>query len=227
MHGEYIHHPKYAQMPDHYIRGFDFLMKDIIDLFDYVEPSDTNFDTYSFRIHELLLRTCVEVEANLRAILLENGYPKSGMLKMDTDYFKIEASHHLSGYEVLFPLWYGGQTARVPFTAWASSYNPLFWYKSYHAIKHDRLQEFKTANFRNLIHAVAGLVVVIAAQFGSENYFPGPVNIVASLGPNDGMDDTIGGYFRIKYPVWPANEKYDFDWQILSTQTDPFANYPY
>lgn len=73
----YITHEKYAKSPEHYIRAFLLIQKDLHTLFDYIEPSDKNLKTYSYRIHELLLRTCVEIEANCKAILLENGYVKN------------------------------------------------------------------------------------------------------------------------------------------------------
>jgi len=228
MHGGYFRHQKYAQTPDHYIRGLDLILKDLINVFDYVEPSDTNYDTYSFRIHELLFRTCVEVEANFTAILRENGYSKSGMLTMKKDYYKIEASHHLSAFEVLLPLWYGPQSPRLPFADWTSAFKPLSWYQSYNAVKHDRLQEFKSANFKNLIYAVSGLAAVIAAQFANWTFFPGPVRLTMGNSVNDGMDVSILEYFRVKYPTnWTQAELYDFDWQTISTQADPFANYQY
>lgn len=70
----YILHAKYAESPENYIRAFLLIQKDLIQLFDYIEPSDINQHCYSYRIHELLLRTCVETEANFRAVLSENGY---------------------------------------------------------------------------------------------------------------------------------------------------------
>src|SRR5262245_2566545 len=63
----YIDHPRFAEAREHYIRGFLLIQKDLQTLFDYVEPSDHNLHCHSFRIHELLLRTCVEVEANCKA----------------------------------------------------------------------------------------------------------------------------------------------------------------
>lgn len=226
MHWGYIHHPKYASAPGQYIRAFDFILKDLVSLFDYVEPADKNLDTYSFRIHELLVRTCIEIETNFKAILFENG----SQIKKPTiiDYYKVQASHHLSGFDVRFPLWYGAQNTRTPFSAWGTSNTSPSWYQAYNDAKHDRLQKFTNANFKNLTDAISGLVAIIAAQFGSENYFPGPVNIVASIGPNDGMDDTIADYFRIKYPAnWAVNEQYDFNWQALQANADPFQNYSY
>lgn len=78
----YILHEKYAQSPEHYIRAYLLIQKDLKELFDYIEPADANLKTYSYRIHELLLRTCVEIEANFKAILTENKYTKSDDLCM-------------------------------------------------------------------------------------------------------------------------------------------------
>src|SRR5215472_11174971 len=70
----YVRHAKFAQEPEMYVRGFRLLQKDLEHLFEYIEPSDDNLACFSFRIHEVLLRACVEVEANCKAILRENGY---------------------------------------------------------------------------------------------------------------------------------------------------------
>ncbi|TDU64518.1 hypothetical protein EI77_03968 [Prosthecobacter fusiformis] len=73
---EYIQDERYAEVPGHYVRAFLIILKDLQELFDFIEPDDENLACYSYRIHALLLRTCVEVEANCVAILKENGYPK-------------------------------------------------------------------------------------------------------------------------------------------------------
>jgi len=64
----YLLHKRYATDPRHYVRAFQLLQQDVLDLFSYVEPSDKNLQTYSHRIQQLLMRACVEVEANLTAI---------------------------------------------------------------------------------------------------------------------------------------------------------------
>jgi hypothetical protein len=43
----YMRHPKFAQSPEHYVRAFLILLKDLQELFDYVEPADKNLDCYS------------------------------------------------------------------------------------------------------------------------------------------------------------------------------------
>src|SRR5438876_8072674 len=69
----YVFHAKFAEHGPQYIRAFMLLQKDVLELFDYVEPADENLSTYSYRIHELHMRLCIE-EANCRAILSENRY---------------------------------------------------------------------------------------------------------------------------------------------------------
>jgi hypothetical protein len=74
----YVVDPDYAISPEHYARGFLLIQNDLHKLFEYIEPSDVNQKTYSFRIHELLMRTCIEIEANFKGILQEIIYnPKN------------------------------------------------------------------------------------------------------------------------------------------------------
>ena len=71
----------FAEPPEQYVRAFLVIQKDLRGLFDYVEPVDENDKCYSYRIHELLMRSCIEVEANCKAILSENGYIQSGSIR--------------------------------------------------------------------------------------------------------------------------------------------------
>lgn len=152
---QYIEHPKYAKSPEHYVRAFTLLLKDMQELFDYIEPADANLSCYSFRIHELLLRACVEVEANCKAILTENGYTKSDDMDM-ADYKKINVSHRLSSYSIKMPYWHGALSIREPFSSWATG-GSLPWYKAYNATKHDRHESFHLATFNQMIDAMVDL----------------------------------------------------------------------
>lgn len=229
----YIRDPEYAVDPLHFVRSFLLIQEDLKRLFEYIEPSDTCSCTYSFRIHELLVRTCIEVEANLKAILLENGYKGGGNLGRDSrldmsTYKKVNVSHHLSSYRVSLPIWRGNGSVVVPFESWAEN-KALPWYQSYNASKHDRHNSFKRANFRSLIDAVSGLLVILASQFRDEDFSCGP-NLI-SIGPParaDGMRPALGSLFMISYPEdWSIDEIYEFDWIELSKQSDRFAKFDY
>lgn len=109
-------HPQFANSPGHDVRAFLLILKDLQELFDYVEPGDENLPCYSYRIHALLLRSCIEVEANCKAILKENGYTKASDMNMG-DYKKVNTTHHLSSYEIKIPHWNGAKGIRTPFQA--------------------------------------------------------------------------------------------------------------
>ena len=224
--GRYVLHPKYASDPQHYVRAYLLLQKDLLELFDYVEPSDQNLGCYSYRTHELLLRACVEIEANCKAILLENGYKKPpDDLKM-SDYVKIEQSHRLSHFEVRVPAWSGSAALRVPFASWRSG-GSLAWYQAYNATKHDRQAEFRRATFEQALDAVCGCLVMLSAQFLDQD-FSGRPALLSTGSPGDGMEDAIGSYFRMGYPkAWPVADRYDFNWQTLERDPNPVQEYPY
>jgi hypothetical protein len=62
----YIMDREYANLPHHYTRAFFIIQKDLLNIFEFIEPADVNLIAYSFRIHELLMRICIEIEANFK-----------------------------------------------------------------------------------------------------------------------------------------------------------------
>src|SRR5258707_2642521 len=93
----YIRDRDYAKNAEHYVRGLILIQNDLRSIFEYLEPSDDCRSAYSYRIHALFMRACIEVEANFKAILEENTFasPAGRSLNM-TDYRKVDATHHLS-----------------------------------------------------------------------------------------------------------------------------------
>ncbi|MDH6168131.1 hypothetical protein M2282_003282 [Variovorax boronicumulans] len=223
--GRYVSHAAYAKQPAHYVRAFLLLQDDLKRLFEFVEPADQNLNCYSFRIHELLMRACIEVEANCKAILQANGYADDGFPTM-YDYIKINASHRLSSYEVRVPTWDGAMRVRKPFAKWHDGVS-LPWYKAYNESKHDRHANFKRATFEHALDAIGGCAIILAAQFRGEDF-----NSLTSYrtleGGRDGWVDAIGRFFQIKYADdWPVAERYEFKWSDLEGEADPFVNFPY
>jgi hypothetical protein len=172
------------------------------------------------------MRSCIEVEANWKAILSENGYIQSGKDWNRRDYKKLNATHRLSSFKVKFPVWHGINAVRAPFASWGQSGGDLTWYDAYNAAKHDRHRQFKEANFGNLIDAVAGLVALLSSQFCDYD-FEGPyvTYFVDDTYKGDGFETAVGKYFRVKYPDdWPINERYDFKWEDIKSDRDPFQS---
>jgi hypothetical protein len=78
-----------------------------------------------------------------------------------------------------------------------------------------------------MIDAMCGLIVLLSSQFYNYDFGPGN-DLFALEGSCDGMESSIGGYFRIRYPSdWPPDHQYDFDWQMLEKEADPFEEFDY
>lgn len=231
----YINRPDYSARPSNYIRAYMLLQKDLLDLFNYIEPSDTALKTYSFRIQELFIRTCIEIEANFKAIFAMNKYSKNLRSLKISDYYLINQSHFLSYYSAKLPYWSENlMTAdREPFKDWGNPPDPekpwiLKWYQDYNTTKHDRSNSLHLASLENLIDAFAALVIIISAQYMSEDFSPAPGALLVDSGWNDGYDAAIGDYFRIAYPRHlHESERYDFNWQHLMNKPDAFQQYNY
>jgi len=231
----YIVDKDYANSPIHYIRAYKVIQDDLIKLFEYIEPSDVNIKTYSLRVHELLIRTCIEIEANFKAILSENGYSprdKNGKERKEKDwniydYMKVLDSHLLDKYRVIIPTWDGLQNQISPYEKWRED-NDLVWYTNYNLCKHDRHKKFYLANFGNLLQAISGLIVLLTAQFRNEEFTTGDISLAISGYDYYEGETSIGGYFRIIYPSnLDENDMYDFNWKELVSENDKFQFYNY
>jgi hypothetical protein len=165
------------------------------------------------------VRAAIEVEANCKAILAENGYVRIGRSGKPanqsnwnmTDYTKLEKTHQLSAYEIRLPVWRGAPISRKPFEQWATG-NALPWWGAYNEAKHDRREKFAKASFSNLIDAICALVVILSAQFHTYDFLPGGSLIGWDESRPAGYEMAIGGYFLVKFPMWPPAEQYDFEW---------------
>lgn len=220
----YIHHKEYADSPEHFIRAFLIIQKDFINILDYIEPADQNLETYSFRLHELLTRICIEIESNCVAILKENGYTNSKDWGMN-DYKKINNSHHLSSFDVKLSVWSGEKNVRTPFKNWNFD-KSLEWWRNYTTTKHNRHQEFEKATFGNLIDAMCGLVVILSSQFQDRDF--ALHDYICMGNSHGGWEVAIGNYFLVKYPDdWTDEEKYDFSWSELQKEPNPIDEYNY
>ncbi len=114
-----------------------------------------------------------------------------------------------------------------PYGAWKNR-QLLPWYEAYNASKHDRHENLTSANLQMLVQAIGGLLVLLTAQFGTENYSGSPD--VLGIGGSSvyKWDTTIGDFFRIECPNnWPHDQLYEFNWFDLKDYPDPFQKFDY
>ena len=230
MNNGYIEDLEYAEEPIHYLNAYLLIQKDLLTLFEYVHPSDKNLQSFSLRIHELLMRTCIEIEANFKAILKSNSYNANNRWDIK-DYRLVNITHHLDDYVIIIPSWRGDFKRVKPFIEWKDAQHKggPSWYKAYNKSKHNRHEEFEVANLENLVYAVTGLLVLIVSQF-KDCSFEGSRNAHLTATFNKGNKGFwgLGNYFVIEYPNnWSEEEMYDFDWSELKNEPERFDKIDY
>jgi len=128
---------------------------------------------------------------------------------------------------VKVPYWNTINAIRSPFHNWSTGEH-LGWFDVYNSTKHDRYTEFTKASFGNLLDACCGLLVILSAQFARYDFVPEPIFLTAAGGNAVGMDFGIGGYFQVKFPDdFLTDERYDFNWEDLKKEQDPFQTIDY
>ncbi|MCH5167952.1 MAG: hypothetical protein J1F35_08750 [Erysipelotrichales bacterium] len=200
------------------------LIRDINDLFNYIEPSNENQLVYSHRLYELLLRIATEFESNCKGILRDNGYVKTkGNLNI-IDYFNLNKVCRLHDYKIQFFRWESDRYFK-PFNEWKNeNYFPLPWYSSYNNVKHNRFEKFKEANLENVINALGGLLCIIHAQIG-ENVSEIGFNGIPIMQNHEKEVNTE--YFKIKPPSFPEEEQYEFYWDDIKNGENPVQTYSF
>ncbi len=140
-----------------YRRSFDILLSDFGRLTEFVEPSASNSNTYSFRIYELILRACTEFESICKELLVEGNYQKQPQYLDITDYKTLESSLLLESIKVSLVGWSPENDFIQPFDGWSKNQPPLGWYQQYNVIKHNRNSAFDRATLDNLRYSICGL----------------------------------------------------------------------
>ncbi len=212
------------------IRAYDLIIADFKKICEYIDPSDENHLVYSHRLYEVFIRTCTELESNMKAILKANGYIKKNkkgkiidekQWNID-DYKKLESVLKLSDYKVLVNFWNGGRGKEcIPFRNLATGKSgKLVWYQDYNKIKHNREEKFYLASLDNLLESLCGLFVILFSQYGVQVFSPyQSVQRYDSLGKIIHESSSV---FSIEPPEWQDAEKYDFDWDIIREEKNPF-----
>jgi len=230
--GSSPHYPtdsKYASDRIELCRAYQLIEKDLLHLFEYINPCDDNLKVYSHRTYELLLRTATEFETNCKRILEVNGYNCPKYLNM-MDYFKIHQASKLGDYKINLLLWHPTPKTFQPFQEWAGEAegsHPLSWYQAYNAVKHDRNKNFGDASLKNVLTAISGLKAIIFSQFFTFTTI-GSEPIMYYKDDSYGFSSGVGEIFTVvPYMGWKPEECYDFDWKKIKNDVEPFEKFSF
>jgi hypothetical protein len=148
------------------------LLNKLEELFETIEPAQSNLSAYGHRIREVILLACMEVESSFAAVLKENNYPSNGRLTTN-DFVKACSPMLLDGYELSLQQ-YPEFPSFKPFKDWNTKQptESLIWYDAYNKTKHDREENLKLGSLNNAVVSVGAAVVMFHAQYGM--YFGPP-----------------------------------------------------
>ncbi len=141
------------------------LLAKMEDVFETVEPSQSNLTVYGHKIREILLLAAMEVEASWAAVLKVNNYPGSRF--STNDYVKLLQPMLLDSFKLTLRS-YPKFPAIIPFKGWdpQSPTKSLDWYDAYNQTKHDREAHLDAATLGRAVNAVGAAAVMFYAQFG-------------------------------------------------------------
>lgn len=135
----------------------------VLDVIPYEKAHE---EVWSPRLVTVLLETCSQLDSLLKEQARQS--PCFTAQKLDiTDYFAF-FGQHLSEKWVVF---WGESAEKVrPFASWhglpsyqkaAYQHNPLDWWQSYNAVKHNRIENRREATLKRAVEAMAGLFLAI------------------------------------------------------------------
>lgn len=236
----YVIDNRYASDRLQLSRAYISIEKELRRIFYFVEPAEENKNAFSFEMYSLLLRACTEVELNCKEIMEANGAISQGNFFTMKDYKKLEKSSLLSKYSAIYANWRqkNPSTNKVEYVK--KVFQPfanfdLFinespdWYQAYNKVKHNREENLECANLENCMNAVAAILILLYSQFGSR--------CIESYGTNGLAWREIDNYdlnfdadviFEICPPDisdWQETELYDFDWEKIKVDSNPFEKF--
>jgi hypothetical protein len=145
-------------------RYFLSLERDVAVLRNYIEITDRNFDTYSIEIFKILQLACSEVDSVLRVICNKidptTDYHDATTFTGNISLYKktvLRRFPNIHKTEILIP---GLPHPIKPWGEWGNSKSPDWW-NEYNKAKHYRHSSFSYANLRNMLMAMAALMVSI------------------------------------------------------------------
>lgn len=167
------------------------LLKKLNQLFEVVTFNQQNFDVFGHEIRNVLLLSCMEVEASWNGILTANNYISSGR-NTTNDYFKLNVPLQLNEYKIVFNL-YPDINPIIPFEFWSSA-NPtssLFWYDNYNKTKHDRENNENLGTLISAVNSVSAAIIMLYVQFGPDHSFWDQAEFgdIKLIVPNENLKD--------------------------------------
>lgn len=152
-----------------HLNYFSCLEDDLLRLSRWIEFSAANEATYSIELARLLMTAAAEVDVVAKALC--KAIDKKRDARTINIYMEVllHALPMLPSATVEMPRF--GMTF-TPWSNWAQTTSPDWW-NGNNKVKHQRAEYFQQANLKNVLNAVAGLLVLLLLLHSQDGpYFP-------------------------------------------------------
>lgn len=152
---------------------FFCIEEDIAALSRWIEFSTENETVYSIELARLLMTASAEADVVAKGLCRALD-PHSRASSINAYRAQLLATYpDLPQSEVAIPRF--GKTLH-PWSKWNNSEEPPLWWTANNKIKHHRAEHFKEATLKNVLNAVAGLMVLLVLRSARErtSLYPGP-----------------------------------------------------
>lgn len=152
------------------LNQLEILIDDLYSVFKVVVPHPDNWDVYGHEIRNIIILACSEVDSMMKNILEKNMMTKKGLFFNINDYIQLLNPLRLVEYTLSFNR-YALLGNFSPFLKWdiKEPTKSLEWYTAYNQIKHDRENNFTSANLKMAINSIMAYAILLIAQYGYRN----------------------------------------------------------
>ena len=166
----------------------------------YVEFSEENYSSYSNEFAKIIVIAASEIDSILRE-LCEQINPEAKANNI-LQYFDVICGkfQYFNQCEIEVP---SSGLRLAPWNGWSKTASPSWWGQGFNKIKHDRSNNFQTANLRNAMCAVGALFLTIQHYHHHANNEPFQVdfNMVNRLfTPAKAVTDKSGMFWSYGVP---------------------------
>ncbi|KAB2891395.1 MAG: hypothetical protein F9K32_04530 [Desulfobulbaceae bacterium] len=146
---------------------------DVTKLSRWIEFAEDNETVYSIELARLLMTASAEADVVAKDLckIIKPGTRASRINEYRP--VLLEKYPDLHGAEVAIPRF--GKILH-PWSNWRDAVDPPLWWTANNKIKHHRKDHFKEANLKNVLNAVAGLLILLVLRTSKDrpSLYPGP-----------------------------------------------------
>ncbi len=143
---------------EHHWRYFLNLEKNLDSITNYIEPNESNFNSYSMELNKIIFLAASEFEVVSKELC--------NVIDTDNDPSRYKINQIREKLLEEYPYIHNTEIRLTkmdfkykPLSEWSNGETPQWW-KDYNSLKHDRFSNYSLSNFKNALFAIGSLMII-------------------------------------------------------------------